>query len=216
MTPPTDSSITFESDQAAGYKPAIEKAKQRLARTPVQEITDRTGIKFIEDSKQFILPALNKQYYIEYPTGKITSPTDNEIKSGLKIVILHYLLRANDWPLKDKLIPYRKLPGGTAYNAAFEREAINPISDNFCSDPEQLKSAAQKLGAKFLTKGDLSFTIEVLPSIPLTYILWKSDDELPGSSNILFDSSAITKLHTEDLAFLGEYTTYLLLKHSEQ
>ncbi|MCK8826787.1 DUF3786 domain-containing protein [Natroniella acetigena] len=214
MKPSSDKSLISESKQMSGYTPAIKKAKQRLARTPIQEITSRTGIKFIEDDNQFLLPVLNQNYYIEYPTGKITSPTADEIKPGLQIVILHFLLRANNWPLKNKLIAYRELPWGNAYSAAFQREAIDPISDNFCSHPEKLTSAAKKLNATFLTKGDLSFKVQFFPNIPLTYILWEADQELPGRANVLFDSSVITKLHTEDLAFLGEYTTHLLLKFS--
>ncbi|SDC50541.1 protein of unknown function [Candidatus Frackibacter sp. WG11] len=131
---------------------------------------------------------------------------------GMKIVTLHFLTRGNNWEPNGELISYKELPGGNVYSDAFQREAIKPIINNLCQHPNKLKKAAKKLGAQFIDKGDLGFTIETLPTIPLTYIIWFSDEELNGGANILFDSSVITKLHTEDVAFLGQYTTSLLIK----
>jgi len=202
-----------ESGETIAYKPAIEKGQKRLQRSNIDDIIHRTGLEFINEDSEFVIPTLNQKYYVKYPEGEIRSSNDEiSVAQGMKIIILHFLIRGNNWPLSEKLISYKELPGGNVYDDAFQREAVKPILNNFNNKIDPLKKSAEKLGAEFVDRGDLGFVIEGLPTIPLTYILWLGDDELPGGANVLFDSSAITKLHTEDLAFLGQYITSLLLK----
>lgn len=206
-----------QNEEFSAYKPAIEKAQKRMARTEVSDIIDKTGLEFKEEDNQFVIPGLNQKYYVEYPSGKITSSNPEiSVALGMKIILLHFLIRGDNWEPTGKLVSYKELPDGKVFDDAFQREAIEPIVTNFCSHPEKLKQAARKLGAEFIDRGDLAFTIETLPTIPLTYIIWFSNDELQGGANILFDASVMTKLHTEDLAFLGQYTTSLLIKFGKQ
>lgn len=208
-------SLSDNQTDSAGYRQAIEEAKQRLARTEPEDIVYKTGVEFRKKENKFIVPVFNQSYHVLYPTGEIDdSKADLPVTTGLKIIILHFLLTGNNWPLRNELISFRELPDGTPYKDAFHREAVKPIIDNFCHKPQKLKKAAQKLGAEFIDRSDLGFTINTLPTIPLTYLIWLGDKELNGGANILFDSSIMTKLHTEDIAFLGEYTTKLLLKFS--
>lgn len=74
-----------------------------------------------------------------------------------------------------------------------------------------LVETAKALGGVETKYGDLSVTIPALPKIPITYIIWKGDDELPASSMLLFDASASHYLPTEDIAVLGELTTARLM-----
>ncbi|SJZ31244.1 DUF3786 domain-containing protein [Selenihalanaerobacter shriftii] len=203
-----------ESQEPKAYKPAMNKARNRLARTEVEDIINQTDISF--ENNHFIIPGLNQEYYVEYPSGEVSnSQQDIPVAIGMKIVILHFLTRGNNWSPTNKLVSYKELPNGNVYEDAFQREAVQPIIDSFSYNLTQLQKVAQKLGASFINKGDLGFKINALPTVPVTYILWSGDDELTGGANILFDSSVITKLHTEDLAFLGEYITSLLLKFKE-
>lgn len=208
-------SLSDKQNENFGYQPAIKQAKERLARTNPEDIIYKTGIKFRKEESQFVIPAFNQQYYIEYPTGKIDdSEADFPVTTGLKIILLHFLLSGNNWSLSNKSISFRELPDGTPYADAFHREAIKPLVNNFCQQPQKLKTAAQKLGADFIDRSDLGFTINALTTVPITYLIWLGDNELDGGANVIFDSSIITKLHTEDIAFLGQYTTKLLLKFS--
>jgi len=45
--------------------------------------------------------------------------------------------------------------------------------------------------------------------------IWMKDEELPGSANILFDSSANHYMHTEDIALAGELVVEFLIKQFE-
>ncbi|MFQ6066067.1 MAG: DUF3786 domain-containing protein [bacterium] len=46
----------------------------------------------------------------------------------------------------------------------------------------------------------------------MVYILWTEDEEFPANASILFDSSAESHLHIEDLAYLGETVTGELIR----
>ncbi len=114
-------------------------------------------------------------------------------------------------PLSGKQVKYRDLPGGSAYERAFIKRAVQPVAEAFGANPKQLAEAAALLGGKPLPLGDASVEIDALKGIPLTYIVWAAED-YPASASILYDESASRYLPTEDLAVLGEVATSRLLE----
>jgi len=57
----------------------------------------------------------------------------------------------------------------------------------------------------------MSFTVNALPYIPLTFVLWQGDGEVPPSGNILFDETAAKWLCAEDLVVLAGLPVYEML-----
>jgi hypothetical protein len=104
-----------------------------------------------------------------------------------------------------RLVKFRDLPGGYAYEKAFIQRVIQPVTTVFGDKPEALVEAAKLLNGVALTYGDASVEIPVL-EIPIVYILWRTS-EFPASATTLFDQSASHYLPTEDLAVLAELTT---------
>jgi hypothetical protein len=96
------------------------------------------------------------------------------------------------------------------YNA-FRSIAINHIAETFGEDLEAFSTQAAKLGGRNVQHGEIAFEFKIFPRVPVTYILWGGDDEIPASANILFDESASEQLHTEDLAEVGEVITHHLI-----
>jgi hypothetical protein len=125
-------------------------------------------------------------------------------------LLSHYAL-ANPTSLTGRLVKFKDLPGGYAYEGAFIQRAIQPVDEVFGEKPGELIKAAKFLGGLQMSFGDVSVQISALKGIPLTYILWKMD-EFPASANILYDESASSYLPTEDLAVLGEITTSRLIE----
>ena len=128
----------------------------------------------------------------------------------LSTLLAHYST-ANPVPLSGKLVKFKDLPGGYAYEGAFIKRAIQPIAEVFGGNPQELHRAAALLGGKPLNLGDASVEIIALKGIPLTVILWGAE-EYPASASILYDQSASNYLPTEDIAVLGELTTNRLIK----
>lgn len=129
---------------------------------------------------------------------------------NITALLVHYSL-AYETPKSGKLIKFRDLPGGYAYEHAFIQRAVNPIAQVFGNSQTQLVEAAKLLRGRRVDFGDLSVEIPALEGIPLIYILW-AEYEFPASANLLFDESASCFLDTESLAVLGELTTQRLLK----
>ncbi len=128
----------------------------------------------------------------------------------LTVLLSHYA-SANPIAQTGKLLKFKDIPGGYAYEEAFTKRAIEPVADCFGENPDELPKAARVFGGTQLEIGDASAQIPALKGILLTYILWGTD-EFTASANILYDASASNYLPTEDLAVLGEITTLRLIE----
>jgi hypothetical protein len=142
-------------------------------------------------------------------TDNIGQTSHEELSIKLIPAMLSHYTQANPTPQTGKLVKFKDVPGGYAYEGAFIQRAIKPVAKTFGDNPERIIEAAQLLGGKPLELGDASFAVEALKGIPLTYILWLAD-EFPAEVSILYDESASNYLPTEDLAVLGELTTVRL------
>jgi len=135
----------------------------------------------------------------------------SERQIQLLATLLSHYSQAHMTALRCKLIKFKELPGGYAYEGAFSNRAIDPIAHFFGNNPQALIEKGKLLNSTQLSFGDASIQITSLPGIPLTYILWKAE-EFSASANILYDESASNYLPTEDLAVLGELTTVRLIE----
>ncbi len=149
-----------------------------------------SGVEYDRRTQKFRVRFLNDDYTVSYPDAQVYDFADVEPEIELKILLLHYLASSKDIPLAKELIPFNGLPSGVAYNQAFLNRVVYPISKFFSSNPRGFKKAAKILGGQKVDYGDLAFSIPVFPRIPLIYVLWLADEKLPGSANVLFDSSA--------------------------
>ncbi|MFX1250258.1 MAG: DUF3786 domain-containing protein [Promethearchaeota archaeon] len=177
---------------------------------PIRTLAGRLGF----DSKQ--LEFLG--YAVELESGRVYDKLkDVDVKNPRTLYVLYTLLahysKSKLTQRVEKLIKYRELPGGIAYEGAFMQKAVSPITKIFGTKPEMLVEAAKLINGTQVEYGDFSTEIPALPKIPLSYILWEAADEFPSSATILFDASARHYLHTEDLAVLAELTTKRL-EHS--
>jgi len=134
----------------------------------------------------------------------------NEWQVQMLSVLLQHYSQATQTPKTGNLTKFTDLPGGYAYERAFNQRAIQPIAQAFGGNPTELIEVAQLLEGKPLGYGDASTEIPALESLPIVYIVWGSH-EFPASASILYDSSASSYLPTEDLAVLGEVTTARLV-----
>ena len=131
----------------------------------------------------------------------------------LTVIFSHYA-SADPKARTGKLIKFKDLPGGRAYETALIKRAVDPIAKVFGDDPSSLLDAAKPLGGKSLSHGDSAVEISALEGIPIVYILWGAG-EFSASANVLFDCSASAYLPTEDIAVLTELTSARLIKSSQ-
>lgn len=178
--------------------------------------------KTLQKLRQLTNPQNNTYNFLAFnlnlETATLTDSLDsNQIKNLtewhlqlLATLLEHYAL-AKTTPPTGKLVKFKDIPGGHAYEGAFDKRAIQPVAHFFGEKPAEMTKAAKLLGGVERSFGDASFEVEALKGIPLTYILWGAE-EFSASANILYDESASNYLPTEDLAVLGEATTSRLIK----
>lgn len=128
----------------------------------------------------------------------------------LATLLTHYST-ATLIPLSGKLVKYRDLPGGCAYEEALNKRAIEPIAKVFGDNPQRLVEAAGYLGGKLQMYGEASVEIMALKGITLTYVVWGAEN-FCASASLLYDETASHYLPTEDLAVLGEVTSIRLME----
>ena len=124
----------------------------------------------------------------------------------LEIVLLHYLR----WSLQneDEGGPwewslFRQMPGGEAYQAAFQERAVLPLAKMFSNAPSNMVSAAKKLGGRIEPFGSATALLPFLPRLDVRVTVWQGDDEVPGNATILFPRTVPYMLPTEDYAEIG-------------
>jgi hypothetical protein len=198
------------------YGPALLKARQAFPHLDPRAAATCAGVSY-EDLEsgggRFLLPFLGTIYEVGWPEGSVLCAADrDEADIATRILLLHYLLTADETAMADQWIAFRNLPGGLGYDAAFQGRANHRLAHAFGSDQAAFESAACSLAGEPLTFGDASFMFRILPRLWLAVVLYLADDEFPANANVLFDGSASHYLPTEDLAVLGGLLAGRLIK----
>jgi len=172
----------------------------------------RSGARYVGPN-EIAIDYLNQSYRIVIPDCTI-SLEESRAKVPLreKILILHYFTGAQGTPATGKLIAYKQLLGGVSYFCAFSQRAIAPLVKNFGKSPELLMKAVAKLEGHRADHGDVSMTVSAFPQVPITFVLWRGDEEVPPNGNILFDANVSDYLSTEDVTVLCETIIWKLVR----
>lgn len=165
------------------------------------ELPDRIDLRIL-DEKIILRPELRRA---------LTTRPD----PFLEILVLHYLANVEGKVLTGRLVKFRQLPGGNAYEAAFRHRVELPLRDAFAAEPRLLIKAALQLGGAEAAFGDAAAVLAPMPMVPLTVIVWKGDSEIDGDASMLFDSGCADILPTEDLAVAGSLVAAALLRVSK-
>ena len=177
----------------------------------IKQQCSRSGAHYVHPDRVTI-EYLNQSYVISIPGMEISlkgSPNHGEGQAGSedidlkdRILILHYVITAKGTPNTGKLIGFKQVPGGLFEYASLSREVLAPLLDQFGKEPERLVEAAANLGGSKAGYGDAAVSIKALPNVPVVIVLWRGDDEFPPNVSILFDSTVVDYLSTEDMSVL--------------
>lgn len=192
------------------YQHTINLALIELQKRDPAEIARLSGCDWDAELNRLLVPFLGRTYIVNSPRGPVQDPEGKEIPLTTQILILHYLLNAKGTPLTGQWISYKELPGGSIYIGPFTARSIAPMTRVFGTKPAKLKEAAERIGARPFSKGDVGVILQALPRIPVALVLWAADEEFPASGNILFDGAAADYLPTEDYAVLAQSIVFYL------
>ena len=206
--------MEIESNLLNAYMEAFEIACTNLKKKNPDEVAENTGAIFDLKNYCFNLKYLNNNYSISFSTGDVINLDSKEqVAITVKILILHYLIKAYKNPISGNLISFREISeGGSIYYNTFQKRAIIPLVTTFSKDSNKFYTACEKLDGKKEMFGHVSTTLRIFPYIPATYIIWFGDEEVPDSGTILFDESITGYLPTEDIVLAASLGTYALIK----
>jgi hypothetical protein len=208
--------IPEQKNYEYSYGLAFKIAAEKLQGIPqIQEQCRRSGAlcELSAGGSSIILKYLNLDFCLTLPEIEISRVGSQEtVELRDKILMLHYLIRAEGTPLSDQLITYPELKEGANYFPSFHKRAVKPLIDYFGPLPEKLLKAAEPMGAVKSNLGDVSVTIPAFPRVPITLVLWKGDDEFPPNGNILFNSTILDYQPVEDVNILCQTIVWQMVK----
>lgn len=197
------------------YEAALTKAWESLLALDPKDVARKSGVSHSVSEDAFVLPFLGEEFLVQRSEKVVLGPNGKEVYPFMAVLLLHYLAYAKDIKPAGRLISFRELSGGEVYYSAFSKRAILPITSTFGTDENIFRRVGERIGVSECNYGDASFTMEVFPKIPVTIILWKGDEEVSCSSNMLFDASIKELLPTEDVAVIGGFVASKLKKIAE-
>ncbi len=182
---------------------ALDKAIDELSQADPKIVCLNCAVTFNREQESFILPYLNRKYFVSHRTGEVKSLLDGKgVSIQLQTLFLHYLSHARGTELQGEWITFKELPGGQIYIEPYQNRTTKPLLNFFGQKPEKFVEIAVTLGGKTASFGDFSIILRPLPRAPVMFVLWEGDEEYPPSANILYDASAPDYLPTEDYALL--------------
>ncbi len=167
------------------------------------EVCACTQCQCAADSAQLEIMMLNCMYRVDLEKRDIQrmrehiDPVPAEFLEQL--CILSYLIHAKNVPLAGKLVKAEQLDAGQFFFRGQHGLPLEPLEQAFGSDPQRMTQAARQLDAKECSFGDASVEIHLFSRVPVTFILWRGDDEFPARASILFDGTAALQLPLDAL-----------------
>lgn len=204
----------IKQNDGYGYELAFRLAVEKLAEIEdIEQQCRRCGARFLKSEKIISLDYLNRTYLIKYPEAEVTfKDTDEHVTLVDKILLLHYVAQVSGTPLSGQLISFKELSEAVGYFPTFYKRAIKPLVMYFGNEPDKLLEMAESVGGRKADFGDVSTTVNPLPMVPLTLVLWKGDADFSPEGTIMFDRTITDYLPTEDIIILCQNTSWRLVK----
>ena len=139
----------------------------------------------------------------------------NDVDWHTRLLVLAYLTGATETSLVGRWASPIDFSGGDLFFSSNSHNlAFTELLLSFKS-PEVFFRAGQKIGGKAYTIGDSSFVLPTLPRIPILFIYWAGDEELPSKISVLVDESARSHLAIDGLWLAIKVSEKRLLQVAE-
>ena len=206
----------MELSKQKNYQQAFDLACATLKELNLEERARKAGATYRigPDGGEVVIDFFSEPYHVRSSGMEFFSPSKKTVSLVTRVILLHYLMRADESPLTGKWVGYKDIPGGLLYMGVFARRVTEPLIRKFGRFAKRFQEVGIGSGGIPADIGDASFRLSVLPRIPIQYVLWEGDDEFPPSVQLLFDSSVDHYLPLEDIVVLGQMATGRLLHRS--
>ncbi len=174
-----------------------------LRARPKEEIVHRPGVEASADSESYEVQFLNSLYLIDPVRERITElkpDPKRDLPEEFQILLIRYLVAHDPGSVTGKEVSEKDFPGGVTFFQGPHTLHTAPIVERYGNDPGGFEIRCRELGAVPVPHGDRAMRLLPFPTIPVTYVLWRADEEFPASVSVLFDSS-ISRWFELDMIF---------------
>ena len=176
---------------------------EQLEKLDFADTAQRAKCEYLSGKNCFIIILLNTEYRVELSAKKIYSTGKDSPEKPVtfleELCLLAYLINAKELPLTNKLVKAETLPAGQFFFRGLHALPTKKLEEAFGANPELLLKASERLDAKKREFGDASITLNVLPRLPLTIVIWRRCEEFEARASILFDQNAASLLPLDAL-----------------
>lgn len=177
-----------------------------------KEVAERCNILYDEDKKEFHLRLMGYEYAISFPEFEITPKTEDKdayliLKDNIpsRTFVMRFLIEGQYIKSTGKYMTFREVPTyGELYLQPFTGRCLSRLTYGFGDKLDVFKQAMEKLGAKPLSLGDVSYEFELINNYHMRFIFWEGDEEFPPSAQILYEDNFPFGFHAEDMVVAGD------------
>ncbi len=197
----------------------VEEIQDKLKTKKPESLAVRTGSIYTpldEGCGEFKLPFWGREVLLSFPdfTGKYVESGD-EVNTFDLTMLAYYFDVSDGAPMNGEWIAFNQIPGGMFYAQAFQGYSGNELAKVFENDADAFIAANEKLGGRREFFGNVAYSYQVLPRVPIMVVCWLGDEDFPPSYRMLFDANAHHHLVTDAYAILGSGLTRQLIKAKE-
>lgn len=163
---------------------------ETLARRSPEEAARAAGARW--DGGAFSLALLGREVRVDPRARAVAWAANPTARMGYQraLVAVAYLAGAVEAPPRGEWRAFRELPGGEAFFRGPHSLATPRLESAFGTDPDQLLSAAARLGGRQAEGAGVAADVPALPRIPLRVFLWARTAEFPATASLLVDARA--------------------------
>ncbi len=188
------------------YQQAFDLACAAMREMELHERAERAGANYSkgEEGEKIRISFFSEPQEIRLPQVEFHSPSQKVVSLVSRVLMLHYLLRADGTPVSGRWVAYKEVPGALLYGAVFARRVTEPLERKLGTSARLFREAGLRLGGEPGPVGDASLFLRAFPFVPLHLVLWEGDEEFPPKVQLLFDSTVPHYLSLEDMVVLGQ------------
>ncbi len=189
-----------------------EELWEQLGRLDAGKTARKSMCQYLADCGQYVVVLLNRDYTVDPGQKNILNAQGETAGFIEQLCILAYLINASDTPQAGKLVQPESLPGGDFFFRGIHTVSTDKLERCFGYCPGLLYEIVDRFDAQRCGYGDASIKLYVLARLPVTFVIWKCDDEFPPRASVLFDKNAHKQLPLDALLAAANFAIDSLIK----
>lgn len=175
---------TLEED----YEQDLNNLKQAISSVDLSKRAASLGGTY--ENGRLTLSVMGKPFHI-YDDGRLSS--DIHINPWVSAPILTYILEGKGLDVKQHWMPFRELPGGSAWAGLFGKRCEAPLKTMADNHEELFEDLVHMFSGRTSDRffdSDINLTLYPLPKVPILICYDKPEDGMESAIHIFFDETA--------------------------